>query len=134
LAKKKFFGGLLEGAKNDKRFAAAAAAAAVCAGYLTVHDSNALLAHLATVSAAGSRILITAPPTPDRLGEAAAADTSEVPQPPAAAAAAAAEAPKLKLHHSTFEEPTETLSRSAVNLRGFERLHNLWLIACADAS
>jgi O-methyltransferase involved in polyketide biosynthesis len=80
---------------------------------LTVPASNSLLSHLAAVSAPGSRILITAPPTPDRLGEAAAADTNEA----AAAtredtvAAAAAEVPKLKLHHSTFEEPTETLRR-----------------------
>ncbi|WIA44585.1 hypothetical protein OEZ86_007308 [Tetradesmus obliquus] len=92
-------------------------------GYLTVPASNALLAHLAIKSAPGSRILITAPPTPDRLGEAAAIDN-------AGAAAAAAESPKLQLHHSTFEEPTETLSRlAAAGWRDCQLLDEQQLVA-----
>ncbi|KAF6257665.1 S-adenosyl-L-methionine-dependent methyltransferase [Scenedesmus sp. NREL 46B-D3] len=97
-------------------------------GYLTVPASNALLTHLAAVSAPGSRVLITAPPTPDRLGEAAAADTEAAV--PAGAAAAAAEAPKLQLHHSTFEAPTETLNRlAAAGWRGCQLLTEQQLAA-----
>jgi hypothetical protein len=80
------------------------------AGYLEKEAGNALLSLLASSSAAGSHIIMTAPPTPaeNALGHEAAAEAA------AGGSASSAEAskdPRVKLHHSTFEDPTETLAR-----------------------
>jgi hypothetical protein len=108
------------------------------AGYLQLDAGNALLQLLASCRAPGSRIIMTAPPTPAQrtVGQdaavaaaaaaaaaASAAARSATGEALSAAAAAGAGGEGLQvdekgvrvyhtvLHHTTFEEPTETLAR-----------------------
>jgi O-methyltransferase involved in polyketide biosynthesis len=101
---------------------------------LEVQAGNALLHLLASRSAPGSRIIMTAPPTPaqrsishDAAAAAAAAAAKSAAGEALGAAAAAAvtgadgdgwrvdekgvRVYHTVLHHTTFEEPTETLAR-----------------------
>lgn len=101
-------------------------------GYLTVDAGSALLSHLASRSAPGSSIIVTCPPGPEQKARSAAAlaaaaagggkeptpdakSTGNAHQADAAAAAAVSVAAvthePIRLHHSTFEEPTDTLER-----------------------
>lgn len=84
-------------------------------GYLEKEAGNALLALLATSSSAGSRIIMTAPPTPaeNALGHEVAAEAAAGAGGSGSSASngEASKDPRVKLHHSTFEEPTETLAR-----------------------
>jgi hypothetical protein len=75
-------------------------------GYLEREAGNTLLALLASKAAPGSRIIMTAPPTPaeqqacnqDAAEDVAIGDGGVRPYRP-------------KLQHTTFEEPTETFAR-----------------------
>src|SRR5690348_8487226 len=63
----------------------------IVAGYLTREAGNALLQLLASRSAPGSRIIMTAPPTPAQRDRRNGTDSSEEPASAAAAGAGAAE-------------------------------------------
>ncbi|KAG2423895.1 hypothetical protein HXX76_014948 [Chlamydomonas incerta] len=78
-------------------------------GYLSVAAGDALLARLRSAAAPGSRLLLTTPPSPAWRDELQASRG-------------------VKLHHTTFEEPEQTLGRavaagwSGAELRGAEAL------------
>jgi O-methyltransferase involved in polyketide biosynthesis len=105
-------------------------------GYLTVEEGNAVLSWMARVSAPGSVLLMTPPPTAQmreevanmqpQQAQASAADSgssSSAAAPWAFPAGGASPAQQQihKLHHKTFEELTTTLSR--VSAAGWQDVH-----------